>query len=150
VACVGPLAATISCLLAYPGCGTEPPPEPPVPVAKFSVIYERGGGLKPMPQRLVIRPGRHAIATTASATGRSRTVRFRVSVLTIKRLRAGLDDPRFDLLESSGPGNCADCYVYSIDYRGHAVSVAQVDVPRWLSKTIERFGALAGSHRPFH
>ncbi len=28
---------------------------------------------------------------------------------------------RFAVLESSVPGNCADCYIYSIDYRGHAV-----------------------------
>jgi hypothetical protein len=83
------------------------------------------------------------------ANGESRTVRFRVSVSKINQLRAGLSDPRFALLESSGPGNCADCYSYSIAYRGHSVTISQVDVPGWLSGTIGRLEALA-LHRPLH
>jgi hypothetical protein len=116
-------------------------------VEKFSVSYERNGGLSATPQKLVIQPGRLAAATSASSEGR--TVRFRVSAPKIRQLRAGLSNPRFALLESSGPGNCADCYVYSIDYRGHSVSLDQVDVPSWLSKTIGRLDALA-AHRPLH
>jgi hypothetical protein len=102
-----------------------------------------------MPQKLVIRRGRQATATTRSASGESQTVRFRVPAAKIRQLRAGLSNPQFALLESSEPGNCADCYLYSIDYRGHSVSVTQVDVPSWLSKTIGSLEALA-AHRPFH
>ena len=120
-----------------------------MPTEKFSVTYERSGGLKPMPQMLVIRPGRKATATTRSAGGESRTVHFRVPVPKAQQLRAGLSNPRFALLESSGPGNCADCYLYSIDYRGHSVSLTEVDIPGWLRKTVGRLGALA-AHLPSH
>jgi hypothetical protein len=103
-----------------------------------------------LPQKLVISPGRQAVVKTLGPGGEPRTARFRVSALTIKRLRNGLSDQRFDVFEGSGPGNCADCWVYSIDYRGHSVSVAQTNVPIWLRKTIGRLEALVESHLPLH
>ena len=144
------LAAMASCLVASAGCGPEPPPEPTVPVAKFSVAYERSGGLAPMPQKLVITPGRHAVATARGAGGRPQTARFRAAVGTVKRLRNGLSDPRFAAFGGGGPGNCADCYFYAIDYREHSVSVPQSDVPVWLGRTIDRLEALVEAHLPFH
>ena len=75
------------------GCGpVEPLPEPVVPVSKFTVSYERSGGLKVMPQKVVIKPGRHAVATTRNGVG-VKTVRYRVPVPTVKRLRSGLSEP---------------------------------------------------------
>ena len=144
------LLATMACVVASFGCGpVEPLPDQLVPVSKFSVSYERSGGLKVMPQKVVIRPGRHAVATTRNGVGVKR-VRYRVPVPTVKRLRKGLSDPRFAAFEGGPPSNCADCYVYTITYRGHTVTVDQSTVPSWLQRTITRLEALAGPHLPFH
>jgi hypothetical protein len=140
----------MACLAASFGCGpVEPVPAPTPPISQFSVRYERSGGLKVMPQKVVIKPGRHAVATTRNGRG-VKTVRYRVPVPTVKRLRNGLSDPRFAAFEGGPPSNCADCYVYSITYRGHTVTVDQSEVPAWLQKTITRLEALAGPHLPFH
>jgi len=142
--------ATMACVVASFGCGpVEPLPEPLVPVSKFSVRYERSGGLKVMPQKVVIKPGRHVVATTRNGVG-VKTVRYRVPVPTVKRLRNGLSDPRFAAFEGGPPGTCADCYVYTITYRGHMVTVDESTVPGWLRKTITRLEALAAPHLPFH
>jgi hypothetical protein len=144
------LLATIACVVASSGCGpTEPAPAPTVPVSQFAVSYERSGGLKVMPQKVVIRPGRHAVATTRNGVG-VKTVRYRVPVRTVKQLRNGLSDPRFAAFEGGAPSTCADCYVYTIAFRGHTVTVDQSTVPVWLQKTITRLEALAGPHLPFH
>jgi hypothetical protein len=120
-----------------------------VPIEKFSVSYERSGGLAAMSQKVAIKPGRRGEAS-ASTGHETRAVRFRPSVLKVKQLRNGLSDPRFKLLESSPSGSCADCYVYSLVYREHSVSIAEPDVPVWLAKTIGRLEALVETHLPFH
>jgi hypothetical protein len=147
---MGALAAVIACLVAYPGCGAEARPVPVVPTEKVALTYERSGGLAATPQKLVIRPGRQAAATGTNAAGKKKTVHFRLSAPKTNQLRNKLLDRRFALLEDSvAPGNCADCYLYSIKFRGHSVSISQVDVPAWLAKTIGHLEALA-AHRPLH
>jgi hypothetical protein len=121
-----------------------------VPVSRFAVTYERNGGLAPSPDKLVVRRGRRAAVKTTSAAGVARTVRFRLSVLTVKRLRNALSQPPFATWEGVPANGCADCYVYTLDFRGHSVSFPQNEIPIWLRKTVRRFEALVEAHRPFH
>ena len=147
---MGTLLAIAACLVASPACPVTPP-EPTVPVERFTAVYERSGGLKPMPQKLVVRPGRHATATIVEASGRPRTVRFRISVLKAKQLRNGLQTAHLDEIDPAPPGTCADCYFYALTFRGDSVSISQADVSAaGIGKTIERFEALVEAHLPFH
>jgi hypothetical protein len=143
------LLAIAACLVASSACPVTPP-ESTVPVEQFTAVYERSGGLKATPQRLVVRPGRRVTATTTGASGRPRTARFRISVLKAKQLRNGLQSAHLDEIDPGAPGSCADCYVYSLSFREDTVSLSQADVPVWLNRTIERFEALIEAHLPFH
>ena len=146
---MGTTAAVISCLL-FSTCGPPEPGPPPLPDAKFAASYERSGGLKPMPQKVVFSPGRKAAVTTLDPTGKPRTVRFRLPILKLHQFRNALSQPKFALYESHLPGTCADCYLYSIAYRGHSITFVQTEIPIWIRKTVYRFEALVESHRPFH
>jgi hypothetical protein len=145
------LAATAiaACLVASSGCPAPEPPPQPVPIERFSAVYERSGGLKPMPQRVVIRPGREAETATRSFDENSE-VGFTISVLKAKQLRAGLSQPRFRAFDTTLPGNCADCYLYTIGFRGHEISFPQSEIPGFIRKTVARFEALYESHLPRH
>jgi hypothetical protein len=143
------LAATISCLVAYPGCESPPEPtqaeQPPVSIAQFAVSFERGGGLKADPRSLQIAPGRHA---TAKSLGR--TVHFRAGVKPVRRLRKALEGAGFAGIPDPRPSNCADCFYYDIDYLGHEVEFSQLDQPRKLVGVVDLLEALIESHLPFH
>ena len=102
-----------------------------------------------MPQKVVIRPGREAETATSSFNEGSE-VGFTLSVLKAKQLRAGLSQAQFRRFESPLPGNCADCYVYTITFRGHTISFTQSEIPIWIKKTVARFEALYETHRPRH
>ena len=141
----------IACLVTSAGCG-EPPvaqPQPPS-VSAFAISYVRSGGLKSMPQKLTIMPGRHASATVLTPRTGIRTVRFRVGAKRIVSLRKGLSEAHFSQLRTSNPGNCADCFLYSLRYRGHDVTLTEVDVPSPLRAVIDQLEALIAAHRPLH
>jgi hypothetical protein len=146
------LATALACLAASPGCGGPPVAEEPVTAAAFAISYERTGGLKPMRQKLVIRPGRHAVATASGPNGRLRSVRFRVGRTKIESLRNALARIDFEAIGAAGPnpGTCADCYFYAIRYEGHEVSFDQESVPAELRGIVARLEALIAAHRPFH
>jgi hypothetical protein len=144
------LAATISCLVAYPGCEspTERAQPDPVPtVAQFSISYHRSGGLKADPVSLRIAPGRQA---TAKRFGD--TAHFRVGARRVRRLRGALERADFNSITAPepNPGRCADCFYYDIAYRGNEVEFSQVDQPRGLGPVVEQLEALVRSHLPFH
>jgi hypothetical protein len=153
------LAAMISCALAPPGCGPiETPPHPTVPVSQFSVTYERGGGLKPIPRTLTIRPGRVGKVGEVKpgfdkgrAAGIGATSTFKVPVKTIRGLRRAL--ARADFVSLPNPGTdsgCADCYAYEIRYLHHDLTFDDVTMPESLGPVVERLEAIADAHRPFH
>jgi hypothetical protein len=146
---VGPLLATVACLVGSAACPVTPP-EPTVPVERFSAVYERSGGFAPTTQRLVIRPGRHAVATYRPPDGPLQTARFRLSVLTVKRLRNALSQPHFPGYESPPNTTCADCREYRFEFRGDSVSFAENHIPAWLRKTVLRCDAIVEAHLPFH
>ncbi|MET0559011.1 MAG: hypothetical protein ABW065_10120 [Solirubrobacterales bacterium] len=145
---MGALLATLACIVGVGTCG-EPPATTALPVERFAISYERSGGLAAMPENLTVRPGRRA-SVTIVRRGRAANVGFRLSVKQIKRLRAAAETARVGGLPTPEPGNCADCFVYSVTYRGESASVAEVDVPRRMQPLIDRAEALIAAHRPFH
>ncbi len=151
---MGFLTTALACLAVYPGCG-GPAVEAPPSVAAFQLSYERSGGLKPDPRSLRIAPGRHATAQRPKfpSTPDSRsTIRFRVGVKEVKRLRNALERADFQAIPGPAPvpSNCADCYLYEIGYRGHTVSFDQASVPRGLEPVVDQVEALIEAHLPFH
>jgi hypothetical protein len=144
------LAAMISCLVAYPGCESpveRAQPDPVPTVSQFAVKYSRSGGLKAEFLSLQIEPGRHA-----TLQDRGGTVHFLVAPKKIRRLRAALEDADWETIgsQASGSGTCADCYLYSIGYRGLTVSFDESIQTRRFDHAIEQLEALVDSHRPFH
>jgi hypothetical protein len=149
---MGLLATGLACLAMAPGCG-GPAVEAPPTVAQFELSYERSGGLRADPRSLEIAPGRHATAKRRSSTSRSNspiTAHFRIGVEQIKRLRNALERADFQAIADPGPGVCADCFHYSIKYRGHEVTFSDVTVPQALRPVVDRIEAIVAHHLPFH
>jgi hypothetical protein len=131
-----------------PGCG-GPAAEAPPSVARFAISYERSGGLAAMPQKLVIRPGRHAAVTTRDTDSlQPRTVRFRIGVKRIESLSRALEKAHFETIGTPGPnpGACADCFYYAIGYQGHEVGFSQIEVPKGLRSVIGQLEAVIAAH----
>jgi hypothetical protein len=149
---MGLLATALACLAMSPGCG-GPAVEAPPSVAQFALSYARSGGLKPDPRSLEIAPGRHATVKGRKLPSRSDslfTVRFRIGVKQVKRLRNALERADFQAIADPGPGACADCFQYSIDYRGHEVTFSDVTAPPGVRPVVDRIEAIIVHHLPFH
>jgi hypothetical protein len=140
---MGLIATTLACLAV--GCPGSPAADPPPP-QPFAIHFEKSGGLKPMPQELTIRPGRHAEASMAGTSAGKRTVRFRVSRKKVATLRRGLRRAHFFGLESSLPGNCADCFLYTIEYRGHEVTIDESSLPAKLRDVVTKLETIVFVH----
>jgi hypothetical protein len=148
------LATALACLAMHPGCG-GPPVVTTTPVSGFALVYERSGGLKPMPRKLKIGPNRVGTVEELRpgiGSGSGATTIFKVPVRTIEGLRRALDRAGFASLPSTGvnPSTCADCFLYSIRYRNHKVTFDDVTMPESLGPVLRRLEAIADAHRPFH
>ncbi len=138
------VATALMCTALSSGCGG--PPAVPVPhptprlATKFAIAFERSGGLKASVETLVVRPGLRAYAT-APKGDREASKRFRMDALRAEELRKELAKARFTHLRSTAnpgnPGACADCYVYSITYRGHTVLFFDSQVPHGLDEVVD-------------
>ncbi len=155
---MGTLAIALACLAV--GCPGPPAAEAPPP-KPFSLSFEKSGGLKPMPEKLTIDPGRHAEATIAGTGAGTRTVRFRVSRKKVGILQKGFRRAGFPQLESPLPGNCADCFIYTIRYRGHEVTIDEAAMSAELRDVVTKLETIVFDHvispapeelphRPFH
>jgi hypothetical protein len=105
-----------------------------------------------MPQKVVI-THRHAMLERQErdATGIGAfSTNVKLSERKLKQFRVALSQPQFAAYESPLPGNCADCYVYTISFRGHTISFPQSEIPVWIRKTVGRFEALVENHLPRH
>ncbi len=146
------IAAALLILSACCGAAAaQAPPRSEAPhwVEEFTLFYERRGGLAAESRRLVVRSERRA--TVKWTIRRSlRTARFRLSPLTVKRLHNALATPQWRELRDPGPSGCADCYVHSISWDGHAVTLDDSELPVWLRRTVRRLESLVGAHRPRH
>lgn len=136
------IATTLACLAV----GCPGPPAADAPPQPFAIHFEKNGGLKPVPQELTIRPGRHAVASMAGTGAGTRTVRFRVSRKKVATLARGLRRARFSSLKSSLPGNCADCFLYTIEYRGHEVTIDESSLPAALRDVVTKLETIVFVH----
>jgi hypothetical protein len=148
------LATALACLSMHAGCGAPAPKAPP-PVSRFALSYERSGGLKPVPRRLTIRPGRiGTVMVHRGGVGESEGAAtiFKVPAKTIRGLRRALRRVGFAALADpgSGPGTCADCYSYEIRYRDHDVTFDDATMPNSLGPIVNRLEMIVEAHLPFH
>jgi hypothetical protein len=142
------LAATIACLAvalivggapAAAGRGVTSP-------ADFAISYERNGGLSGESASLVVHPGRHAVARTHGGRAGARTVRFRIAPARVRELERDLREAHFFRLGSRDPGTCADCFVYSIGYRGHQIFRVENSLTPQLAKVTLDLEALISAN----
>ena len=143
---MGLAATALMCLAISPACAGPAAVETPSPVAAFTISYERSGGLKPLPQKLVVRPGRHAVAASAGTRAGEQEARFRISRKAVLRLQERLAAAEFTEIESPLPGNCADCYLYSIRYLGHRVLFDQSATPARLDGVVREIESIIYAH----
>jgi hypothetical protein len=147
------LATALACLSLHPGCG-GPAPEAPPPVSRFALSYERSGGLKPMPRRLTIRPGRIGTVTVSRhgiGEGHSAATLFRVRARTIRALRRALRQADFAALPDPGSSStCADCFFYEISYRNRDLTFDDATMPSALRPIVNRLETMIQAHLPFH
>jgi hypothetical protein len=159
---MGALATALMCLTTVATGCPGPPADPLPPPHPFAIKFEKSGGLKPLPMALTIRPGRRAVASMAGGgSAATRTVRFRVTRKKVAQLEVGLRRAHYFQLESPPPGNCADCFIYSFDYRGHELTIDQSALPQKLGDVVTKLETLVFEHvvmpspgelphRPFH
>jgi hypothetical protein len=126
----------------------------PPSVAAFALSYERSGGFAPAPRSLRIEPGRRAIVKRRGRSGEPSIVakRFRIGVEQVRRLQAALERAGFLEIVSPEPGadRCADCFLYSIEYRGHEVLFNDATKPKALGPVVARIEGVIAHHLPFH
>jgi hypothetical protein len=106
------------------------------PASRFAIAFERSGGLKGSVETLVVRPGLRAYAT-APKGAREASKRFRMNADSAEEIRRELRKARFGRLTSSADGACADCYVYSITYRGHTVLFSESQARGHLGEAVD-------------
>ena len=115
--------ALAACLLALGACGGASRDVPPVTPTTFQIVYERGGGFAPSTSRLVVRPGRHAVAASGSVGGDLDRTAFRIGRDEVIALQRGLRLAHFGSLKNPGQSGCADCFEYVVTDRGHRLSL---------------------------
>jgi hypothetical protein len=144
---MGLLATALMCAALGAGCGSPPAvPAAARPASHFAIAFERSGGLKARTETLVVRPGLHARATGPKGN-RQASARFRMKVRSAEELRRQLARAHFAHIESTEyPGTCADCYVYSIDYRGHTVVFFDSKAPPGLGEVVDELEAEVIAH----
>jgi hypothetical protein len=146
---MGLIAAALSCAVLLGPCPTAAE-RPALPVERFAISYERSGGFAPLPRKLTVRPGGQATVAAVHADGRREKVEFRLAPAQIKGLRAKAEAARIGEVEPAVPGSCADCFVYTVAYRGERASVSQVDLSAPMLRLVTRLEALIAAHLPRH
>jgi hypothetical protein len=142
----GVLAA---CLFALGACGGGSDQEArPATPGSFQIVYERGGGFAPSVSRLVVRPGRHAVAESGSFTGEKERTAFRIGRAQVIALQRGLRQAHFGSLKNPGPSGCADCFEYVVTYRGHRLSLdeSQTETYDGLGEVLAELESIVAAH----
>ena len=141
------LAATFACTLALAtGAASAAAPAPLPPPGSFAIFYERSGGFAPSTSKLIVRPGRHAVAATSGGRGGEDQVAFTIGRGRVLELERGLRRAGFFSIEDPGPSGCADCFEYEIRYRGHSLGVDEAEMPARLEPVIGELEALVTAH----
>jgi hypothetical protein len=134
------LACLAALAVAVPAASASAAP------ADFAISYGQSGGIAPSTSRLVVRPGRHAVAESSGSRAGERRVPFRIGPRTVEALERGLRNAHFGSLESPGPSNCADCFEYAIAYRGHRVSFDESQIPTAIGGVLAKLQSIVSAH----
>src|SRR3954447_4078317 len=126
-------ALVLACLAALGGgCDGGDATEaraPLPPPGSFAIFYERSGGFAPSTSRLIVRPGRQAVAESGGSRAGERRVAFRIGERRVLALERALRRAGFFSIEDPGASGCADCFEYEIRYRGHTVALDESQFP---------------------
>jgi hypothetical protein len=145
---MGLSALVLVCLAALGGCDGAPATARAAlpPPSSFAISYERGGGLASSTSRLLVRPGRHAIAETGSGRAGEHRVEFRIGKRRVLALERGLRQAGFGSIESPGPSGCADCFEYDFFYLGHYLELDDSQMPPRLGAVVAQIEAIISAH----
>ncbi len=108
------------------------------------VSFSQSGGIAGNRVALTVSAGGRA-----SVTANRRPRAWRLHATTLRRLRRLLADAHFDRVDPE-PSHCADCFVYSVRYRGRRVSYddSQRDqVPRSVRAAVAELARIARGGR---
>jgi len=147
VGSMGLPALVLACLATLGGCDrahTAAAALPPAP--SFAIAYERSGGFAPSTSKLVVTPGRHAVAETGGSRAGERRVSFRIGEGRVLAIERGLRRAGFASIESPGASGCADCFEYELRYRGHAVSIDESQMPPRLGEVVGELESVVTAH----
>jgi hypothetical protein len=144
------LAATYVCLAALATCSAAVA-APPAQLQhsapyEFVLLYERSGGFAPGTRGLMVAPAQFATAESSGPGAGKRRVDFHLGSRRIRALERGLRRAHFSSLESPGASGCADCFEYSIFYRGHNLALDESQMPKALGRVIEQIEAIISAH----
>ncbi len=132
-------------LLAGSGCGDDDPPETPSDPGAPLVVYERGGGIAGVAERLEVSDDGTATLTVGSVD--EQHTEFRLSDAELERLTAELEAAEFEAVGTDGPNSCADCFIDRITYAGEATTIMPEvdDVPESVGTLLTELRGLVGS-----
>lgn len=121
------LVASIA-LLAVQACGDDDTSTPPADPDGTLVVYERGGGIAGVAERLEVR--RDGGATLTVGVVDVRREELRLSADELDDLGRKLKAAEFEEAEPTSPDACADCFTEAITYAGRTTTlVAEIDEP---------------------
>jgi hypothetical protein len=93
-----------------------------------------------------VAPAQFATASADEPGRGERRVDFHLSAHRIRALERGLRSAHFVSLESPGPSGCADCFEYSLFYRGHSLELDESQTPPRLDAVIAQLEAIISAH----
>lgn len=138
-AAVGVLAGTT----ATSDSPDETSSKPPASAAGVVVRFVQTGGIAGIDVRLVVREDRRATVTARGAATR----RHQLRAATLTGLRRTLDAAELDRPSEPTRSGCADCFEYTITYRGQRVSFDQVSVPPRMRVALRELRRIAAGGR---
>jgi hypothetical protein len=108
--------------------------------ARSTVVrFERSGGFAGFDDHVTVFSDRRYLARSRDGAAR----RKRLSTKGMRALRRDLEAAHLDRPPPrAGPGGCADCFEYTIAYRGHRVSLSEDNVPDRMRPAIARLSRL--------
>ncbi|WP_354700311.1 hypothetical protein DSM112329_00579 [Paraconexibacter sp. AEG42_29] len=107
------------------------------------VRFDKGGGFAGVDVRTRIRGDRRV---TVTERGRA-TRRHTLKAATLTALRKTLDAAELGEKLPGPQGGCADCFVYSITYKGRRVTFDEAAVPGRLKKPLAELSRIARGSR---
>ena len=103
------------------GCGGGDDPTTPADPTGALVVYERGGGIAGVAERLEVR--RDGTATLTVGSVDEQRTEFELSDSELDRLTRGLEAAEFEDVASTDPNACADCFIDEVTYEGESTTV---------------------------